>query len=276
MQISANYYSVLPPRFIAGTRGSYGIEQLEIIFSEEWKGLTKKVVFYPPDCDPIAVFYESDPISIPFEVMKVRGKTKYAIMGYDGNRKLVTVTGEIDVLTSLDDTDFAAQIPTPSEMMQVLSHMREAVDIANSVRRDADNGVFDGQGGNRWFAGDKMSGSGIINCDIEGSALGDYYLNKNTYELYVKRDELEWSYMCTIKGKDGLPGEKGERGYTGEKGDKGEKGEKGDRGEDGAAAITCMSIDIETGMLMLTVNKALEGLSFSLNSNGYLEVTIND
>ena len=49
MQITANYYSILPRKFIAGTKGSYGIEKLEISFSEEGDGLSKKKVFYPPE-----------------------------------------------------------------------------------------------------------------------------------------------------------------------------------------------------------------------------------
>ena len=44
MQINANYYAITPRKFIAGTKGSYGIEKLDISFSEEWNGLAKKVI----------------------------------------------------------------------------------------------------------------------------------------------------------------------------------------------------------------------------------------
>ena len=96
MQISANYYAIIPRKFIAGTKGSYGIEKLHISFSDEWAGLAKKVVFYPPNGEPVSVVYNDSPIDIPSEVMSVRGRTKYAIVGYKGDKRLLTVSGEID------------------------------------------------------------------------------------------------------------------------------------------------------------------------------------
>ena len=154
MQISANYYSIMPPRFIAGTKGSYGVEKLEIKFSEEWEGLIKKVVFYPPEGEAVSVIYESEPIDIPLEVMSVRGRTKYAIIGYKGEKKLVSVAAELDVLATLEDTESMSKEPTPDEMTQVFEYMRTAVDVANSVKRELENikgglGVGGGDNGSK-------------------------------------------------------------------------------------------------------------------------------
>ena len=135
MQITANYYSILPRKFIAGTKGSYGIEELEIRFSEEWEGLSKKIVFYPPEGEAVSVIYDGSPVLIPNEVMSVRGRTKYAIVGYKDDKRLLTVSGEIDVLNTLDDVENPAQKPTPSEIEQVLIYMQNAVDTANSLRK---------------------------------------------------------------------------------------------------------------------------------------------
>ena len=174
MKISANNFSLSPIRFIAGTRGSYGIEKLEIDFSEEWNGLAKRVVFYPPRSKAVAVIYPDSPIDIPFEVMKERGKTKYAVIGYRDEKKLFSVSGEIDVLGTLDDTDGATYVPTPNEMAQVMSYMQSAIDIANSVREDADNGLLDG---NSWFVGELLRGdTQEIGMHVEGADIDDFYL----------------------------------------------------------------------------------------------------
>ena len=145
MKISANYYTISPRKFIAGTKGSYGMEKLEISFSEEWSALSKKVIFYPPNSEAVSVIYNGIPIDIPNEVMRVRGRTKYAIVGYEGRKKLLTLSGEIDVLNTVEDTDTSSQRPTQSEISQVLGIMKTTTDVANSIRSDADNGVFNGK-----------------------------------------------------------------------------------------------------------------------------------
>ncbi len=155
MQIKANYYSIYPTRFIAGTQGSHGVETLDITFSEEWEGMTKKVVFYPSEGDPICVIYEDRPIKIPPEATNTRGKTKYAIFGYSDDKRLISVCGEFDVLTTLADTDNYVNAPTPDEIEQVYAYMRESIDVAQSVRDDADSGIFKGEKGDTGEKGEK-------------------------------------------------------------------------------------------------------------------------
>lgn len=52
MKLKINYYGLEPRRFIAGTVGSYGFEEMDLTFSAEWKTLSKKVVFYPAAAGP--------------------------------------------------------------------------------------------------------------------------------------------------------------------------------------------------------------------------------
>ncbi len=285
MNISANYYTITPRKFIAGTKGSYGIETLEISFSEEWSGLGKKVIFYPPEGEAVSVIYDGTPFCIPQEVMNVRGRTKYAIVGYDGDKKLLTVSGEIDVLGTLDDVENPEQKPTPSEMAQVLTYMQQAVDTANSLRVDADNGSFngtdgkdgkdgiDGADGNRWFVGNAISGSDDVYATVEGAVPNDFYLNAETFETYIAEGEDLWRYLGTVKGEKG---EKGDKGNTGEKGEKGEKGDVGEKGEAGGFDVAYFDVDTKTGMLTMTVSDSFENITFSLNEKGFLEVTINE
>ena len=273
MQINANYYSVTPSRFIAGTVGSYGIEKLEIKFSEEWEGLAKKVVFYPPDAESVGVIYNSEPIYIPMEVMKRRGKTRYAIIGYRDEKRLITVCGEIDVLGTLEDTVNASYVPTPDEMTQVLTYMQKAVDTASSVREDADNGVFDGRDSNRWFIGMEIDGTyDTIIRNIEGALVYDMYLNSDNYNLYRAKDQGIWTYIGNIKGEAGRDGEKGDQGEKGDKGDRGEQGIQGEKGDPGSFSVAGFEVDTSTGMLVMTASENFDDMSFEVNTNGYLEV----
>ena len=50
-------------------------------------------------------------------------------------------------MNSLSPDGDPAEEPTPSQMEQVMDMMQTAVDTANSVRKDADNGVFKGEKG---------------------------------------------------------------------------------------------------------------------------------
>ena len=254
MKISANYYSVTPRRFIAGTRGSYGIEKLEISFSEEWNGLTKRVVFYPPASEPVGVMYASGPIDIPMEVMRTRGKTKYAVIGYKDEKKLVTVSGEMDVLGTLDDTEHSALKPTPDEMAQVMEHMQTAVNTARALRTDAANGLFDGRDGTRWHIGSEITGtSDNIECKIEGAFVGDLYLNTDSFAVYSAIADGVWKYIGSTKssGASGV-------------------GSLEDVG------VTSFEVDVDTGMLTMTISDNYGVALFELNKNGYLEVNINE
>ena len=253
MKISANYYSVTPPRFIAGTKGSYGIEKLEIVFSGEWDGLSKKIVFYPPDSAPVGVIYSHSPIDIPIEVMRTRGRSKYAVIGYKDEKKLVSVSGEIDVLGTLDDTDNSAILPTPDEMAQVLNLMQKAIDEARSLREDAQNGVFDGKDGNRWHIGSAVFGtSDRIECEVEGAFADDLYLNIDSYDIYIAVSDGIWKYIGNIKG-------------TG-----------GSASGSGSLDVESAEIDSTTGMLIMTVSDTYGSTTFGINTNGYLEVNINE
>lgn len=103
MKINVNFYSLSPRRFIAGTKGSYGTQKLKFAFDTHWRGLTKKVIFYPMDATPVEVDIGDEPITIPREVMSHEGLVKYTVMGVGSDRTIVSVTGGMDVLASSFD-----------------------------------------------------------------------------------------------------------------------------------------------------------------------------
>ena len=147
MLIKANYFSLTPRRFIAGTKNSYGVETISFEFSSEWDGLNKTVTFYPVGGAPVAVLYVDSPVYIPAEVMACPGTAQFTVSGTKGSRSLISVTGYIDVLDTNDPGSQPAVEPTPSEMAQVLDMMRAALDAANGIKpgeskyilTDADN-----------------------------------------------------------------------------------------------------------------------------------------
>lgn len=144
MIINANNYSLSPRRFVAGTKGSYGIETMNFNFSEEWNGLNVTVTFFPPDTEPVTVVYDGVSFIIPSEVMSISGLTPYTVVGHKNKRQLVSLTGYIDVLeTTIGEGKTPTEL-SPTVIAQVLDFMSRSERIAQSVRDDADDGVFDG------------------------------------------------------------------------------------------------------------------------------------
>jgi len=127
MNIKVNFYSISPSRITVGTKGSYGTSVMNFTFSDEWKHLTKKVTFYPPNADPVSVIMLDDSVVVPVEVMKSSGESKYVISGYRDNKTLISLEGTVIVLKTLDPSEVESTPPTPSEMAQILEMMQTAV-----------------------------------------------------------------------------------------------------------------------------------------------------
>ena len=230
MTIKVDQYSLSPAHIFAGTRGSFGFCSLSFEFSDAWDGLGKRVIFLTPSGMSVCVPYSGGELPIPFEVMSERGKSRFAVVGYMGEKKLITVSGELDVLNTLSDEGDNTVAPTESEMAAVLSMMEQAVSEARSVRAEADGGAFRGS---RWHVGTAVFGtSESVDAYVEGSFIGDLYLNSEHMTVYRCAGESAWSYIGTILG------EKGERGATGAKGERGAKGDKGDKGDIGPRGET--------------------------------------
>ena len=198
MKIKIDNYSMQPSRFIAGTKGSYGFDFIDIEFGEDWEGLAKKIVFSPPEGEPVSVVWAGEPVPIPAEVMAVRGKTAFAVVGYENEKTKITVTGELDVLNTLEPDGIGTVPPTENEVAQIMTYMEKAVSAAEAVRQDAANGVFNGHG---WYMGTALSGSGgAISAAIPHTDVGDFYFNTETFETYHCTAKGIWSYMGTLKG----------------------------------------------------------------------------
>ena len=187
MKLRVDYYSVSPNRFVAGTKGSYGFETMELEFSSEWEGLGKKIVFSPPTGDSVSVIYEGSPIPIPYEVMSKRGVSRFAVVGSDGDKILLSVSGRIDVLETLPADADNSIPPTPEEMQKVLGIMEETSRTARQLEADAAAGKFDG----------KAAGFGEIGAEMRFLAEGESPSVSVTSEGSNEEKNLTFSFALT-------------------------------------------------------------------------------
>lgn len=145
--VTVDKYTLSPKRIIAGTRGSFGTETLVFDLGEDWDDMTDvALTFRAPNGEAVSVRYDGEPVAIPQEIMSHSGISEYIISGYKGTNTLLSLTGEISVLNTLDpDAAYAAE-PTLTLVGELLERTKNAEGVAESVRSDADNGVFDGRG----------------------------------------------------------------------------------------------------------------------------------
>lgn len=131
------------------TSGMVGLP-VEFTFDEAWEGLNKTAVFkagsrkYPVPCLQNAAIVPWEVLEKPFMTLSV------GVFGADeaGEEKIPTIWAAVDTIqpgTQLPDT--VPRAPTPQVYDQILAAANEAVHVADSVRRDADNGVFKGDQG---------------------------------------------------------------------------------------------------------------------------------
>lgn len=145
--IQVNGYNIVPDCVDVGTKGSYGNEKLQFNLSEQWKGLTVKVSFFPPNSVPVVVILGGVAIDVPPEVTRNGGKSRYMISGHADGKLMKSLIGYLNLQNTLEVATTPPSSPTPTEMEQVYDWMQEALDMAQSVRIDADNGEFDGKDG---------------------------------------------------------------------------------------------------------------------------------
>lgn len=148
--IHVNRDKLTPDKIRAGTKGSYRIESLHFIFSGEWEGLSCKVVFYPVRGKPVEVIYFGNDIDIPPEVMAHSGVAKYVVSGYnllDGviNKKIISLTGFIEVDATLGDSGGNSLPMTPGSYEQLREDMKS--DIGEAIQEAIAEGDFRGPPG---------------------------------------------------------------------------------------------------------------------------------
>lgn len=144
-------------------------------FDSIWDGLDRTAVFQAGDSKISVILDDTNQCQIPWEVLENPRRTlEVGVYGTrNGTVVLPTVwvsLGEIKQGVSLGDNN---QPPTPDVYSQILQVAKDAEDVAQSVRDDADSGKFNGEQGPTGPQGytytPAVSEKGVISWTNDGS-----------------------------------------------------------------------------------------------------------
>lgn len=136
-------------------------ETVSFMFPKSWDGYIKTVVFATKD-KTINVILESGnslclsdtECFIPHEVLEY-GEFELSVFGVKGESVATTTKHSINVLESGYVIGVSPSEPTISEYQQIIEITESAKSIAESVKNDAENGLFKGEKGDRGEKGEK-------------------------------------------------------------------------------------------------------------------------
>ena len=196
IQLNINKYAVSPISISVGTEKSYGFEKLSFSFSSEWNGLFKTVTFYPKRRQAVSIEGIEGGVeyALPAEVTERAGYVLYVVSGYAEGRRIYTVEGALEVLSSNDEMGVAPSAPTPSEIEQIRQYALEAKEAAEEAAEAAASGGGGGGGGTG------KDGVGIKKIE-KTSTVG----NVDTYTITLT-DGSKYTFTVTngVDGDDGV------------------------------------------------------------------------
>lgn len=200
LTIFANSDELVPRCIEAGTRGSFGTVKLRLEFSDEWDGMTKKIVFHPKRGKPIEMPYLGGEIDIPAEVMRYEGQSQYVVSGVRMNgsevaEKRISLQGYANVEYTLDDRGGNATPVTPESYDLLLAEAQEYIE--ESLRLAKESGEFDGADGKDGKAGVNGVGINLVRQTATSAEDG----GKNVVTVY-----LDNGISYTFEVRNGSPG----------------------------------------------------------------------
>lgn len=157
------------------TSGSVNVYEVQFQFDSEWDGLEKTAVFRAGDCTVSTLLDETETCIIPWEVFQDAKRTLYAgVYGTkNGNTVLPTIWASLGEIKPGVTQGENTQPPTPDVYSQILQVAKDAEDVAQSVRDDADSGKFNGEQGPTGPQGytytPAVSEEGVISWTNDGS-----------------------------------------------------------------------------------------------------------
>lgn len=184
------------------TTGSIGV-QVKFIFSADWNGLGKTAVFSDGTVTKDVVLTTNECV-IPHECLVTEGALlTLGIYGTNGDDVVIpTIECPLARINQgTEPSDDPSIEPTPSAVNQILAAAQNAVEVAQSVRDDADDGLFDGEDGE-----DGVSPAVTI-TEVSGG---------HAVKITDKDHPLGQTFIVAdgVNGTDGTNGTDGEDGYS--------------------------------------------------------------
>lgn len=204
VRATKNYIDVIARELL--TSGSVNAYTVAFSFDSIWDGLDRTAVFQAGDSKISVILDDTNQCQIPWEVLENPRRTlEVGVYGTrNGTVVLPTVwvsLGEIKQGVSLGDNN---QPPTPDVYGQILQAAKDAEDIAQGVRDDADSGKFDGEvgpiGPQGYTYTPAVSEEGVISWANDGGL-------QNPSPVNIKGPQGK-------QGIQGNQGKQGERGYV--------------------------------------------------------------
>lgn len=186
--------------------GAVNVNIVQFVFSSDWDGLTKTAVFQAGSDKYSVLLDESNEAPIPWEVLQNPRRTLYAgVYGTNGESLVLpTIWANCGVIKPGVTQGENTQPPTPDVYSQILQVAKDAEDVAQSVRDDADRGKFNGEQGPTGPQGytytPAVSEEGVISWTNDGSL-------PNPSPVNIKGPQGK-------QGIQGVQGKQGERGYV--------------------------------------------------------------
>ena len=216
-------YAAVPERIFLGVAGSYGIEKLNILRGAGWEYAAISVVYTNPDGVTVEKMLGADDVAdVPPEATSGKdGEGKITFVGrLPGERRISAVVTYDLYEHGPADIDNDAE-PTPELVEQIMAAANKALDVANSVRQDADEGKFNGKDG----APGKDGGTGAPGRDGTDGAPGrdgsDGAPGKDGVSPTVTVENIDGGHRVTLTDAseahvvdvlDGKPGKDGAAG----------------------------------------------------------------
>lgn len=211
-------------------------------FSPQWAALDRTAVFTAGTVSVSCLLGEDNQCFIPWECLTRAGE--YLRVGVYGTRGEEMVLPTVSCLLGPICTGTQPEENTPTEatptlVQSLLTKAEAAVSVADSLRTDADAGLFNGRDGKDGTNG-KDGKDGQNGAPGEAGPQGPKGDPGETGHQGPKGDPGETGPQgpkgdTGETGPQGLKGETGETGPQGPKGDPGETGPQGPKGETGEA-----------------------------------------
>lgn len=231
------------------TTGMVQAVPVRFCFSPQWAALDRTAVFTAGTVSVSCLLGEDNQCFIPWECLTRAGE--YLRVGVYGTRGEEMVLPTVSCLLGPICTGTQPEENTPTEatptlVQSLLTKAEAAVSVADTLRTDADAGLFNGRDGKDGTNG-KDGKDGQNGAPGEAGPQGPKGDTGETGPQGPKGDPGETGPQgpkgdLGETGPQGPKGDTGETGPQGPKGDPGETGPQGPKGDPGEAAITLGSV----------------------------------